>query len=102
MRTLILIFLHNENLKVQIEKVWKYGFIGLKSCANLSMSSSRRFSPGSHSNHCKKIDVFFLLVVVVDNYSPKENSHGVASKERLQTCCLKPFKSMIFPPLPSF
>ena len=68
-------------------KVWKYGFIEkdkselhlrmtnetIKNGSSLAsardlvriffFSSSRRFSPGLHSDHCKKVDCFLLVVV---------------------------------------
>ena len=47
----------------------------------------------------KRLMVFYMLLSA--KYFSKENSQVVASKERWQTCFLKPSKSMIFPSLQS-
>ena len=57
----------------------------LEICAILFFSSSRRFSPGSHSDHCcGKVDGFDLLMLLKAKYSSKKNTQVVACNERMQ------------------
>ena len=81
MRTLIPLilnfFLHNQNLKVPIEKVWKYGFIKKD---KFELRLRRQMKP--KENGCRDLVRFF--------YSHLEGGSHQFTVKRFLTCCCWP------------